>query len=289
MVSTRPLPEDITPLLGHIPTRRNYPCSSFAVGELHSLRGVKGGWDSGPPSTSEDFSRLHCWWTFESYHSIRDLVEVCGGSLVESDGMFTLKLPLYLTYVMFTQFTANQVGVLSAEATADIKFVMPTIKRLTSPVQYIRDTEKNVTIEMVSISSNYNLLEVIFRVSMNVTDSRLVENLQAEKSQAFHELNLSIIDLELLQTSPVTNPFIQLWKMSSRQLKDYSGLYNIQLLECKLWYQSSRSFCLPNGKVSFQFQLEKNETQDGYMVAIVPRVILTGIKGESTEFRRGMF
>lgn len=273
LLSTTPFPEDVTPMLTHRPSRRHHQCSSLAVGEFHSLTGADGSWQADPLALYKHLDKISCQWTFTSHHRLRDIMEVCGGTIHKEAGpenVFVVSVPIYLTYVIFGPSFALPGRVYSANTTANLRLSLPAgPPPLLSPLQAVHNSSHNASLEVGSVGVRNSLLEVVLQTSLNA-EGRVFS---LSNSFASAESGLSLA-LELLQTSPPRQPLVQLWKMTARAiLSDYSGTYSIELVNCVMPAEY-QSYCVPQGKTSFRFQIERRSTGRGYLVGVVPQLAL---------------
>ena len=273
LLSTTPFPDDVTPLLTHRPSRRDHQCSNLAVGEFHSLTGAVGSWQVDPLVLYKlHLDKISCQWTFVSHHRLQDLIDVCRGTIIKEDGAettFTVNVPIYLTYVSFGLDSATPGRALSTSTTASLRLSLPPASsRPLSPLREVHNSPHNASLQVVSMGLRNNMLEVLVQTSLNSKDRVF----SLSNSFANAESGVSL-ELELLQTSSPQQPVVQLWKVSAKGvLSDYSGTYEIILVNCVVQYHS---YCVgPLEKTSFQFQIERKTSGSGYMIGVVPQVTL---------------
>ena len=246
------------------------------MGEFHSLTGADGSWQVDDSlALYKHLDKISCQWTFTSHHRLQDLLDVCGGTIAEKAGpgnLFTVSIPLYLSYVSFgTNFAVpDPARAYSASTTATLQLSLPTVPPpLRSPLQGVHNYSHNASLEVVSVGVRNNQLQVLLQTSLNA-DGRVFT---LSNSFASAESGISLA-LDLLQTSSPRQPVVQLWKMSARSiLSDYSGSYHVELVNCVM-HPQYRSYCVPQGKVDFQFQIEKISTGSGYLAGVVPDIAL---------------
>lgn len=207
-------------------------------------------------------------------------MEVCGGTIhkeARPGNWFAVNVPIYLTYVVFGPSFAIPGRVYSANTTANLRFHLPSAPPpLLSPLQAVHNSSNNASLEVVSVGVRNSLLEVVLRTSLNAEGR--VFSLSSSFASAESGLSLA---LEPLQTSPPQQPLVQLWKVAARGiLSDYSGTYNIELVNCVMPAQYLR-YCVPQGKTSFRFQIERKSTGSGYLVGVVPQLALTPTPSET--------
>ncbi len=271
------------------------------MGEFHSLTGADGSWQVDDSlALYKHLDKISCQWTFISHHRLQDLLDVCGGTIAEKAGpgnLFTVSIPLYLRYVFFGTNSAvpdperaysgnttvpDPVGAYSGNTTATLELSLPTVPPpLRSPLQRVHNSSHNASLEVVSVGVRNNQLEVLLRTSLSA-DGRVFT---LSNSFASAESG-TLLALDLLQTSSPRQPVVQLWKVSARSiLSDYSGTYRVELVKCVM-HPQYRSYCVPQGKVDFQFQIEKISTGSGYLAGVVPDIAL-GSTSSGPVFNEG--
>ena len=257
------------------------------MGEFHSLTGADGSWQANPLALYKHLDKISCQWTFTSHHRLRDLVDVCSGTITREEGnVFTASLPIYLKYVFFVPSFAlpDSTPVYSANTTASLRFSLPVAPpHLRSPLLRLHNSSHNASLEVVSLGVKNKLLEVVLQTSLNAKGRVL----SLTNSFASAESGISLA-MELLQTSSPQKPVVQLWKVTARGiLSDYSGTYHIELVNCVV-HPQYRSYCVPQGKVNFGFQIERKSNGSGYLVGVVSDITLK-TTSNGKVFNQGKF
>ena len=278
LLSTRQFPNDVTTLLTYGPFRRSHQCSNFGNERFHSLTGAEVGRHDRPLSVYKQLDYVRCQWTFESHHKIRDIIDVCGGTLDQRGGRTTIKVQIYLTYAQVTPWNVIPTRPYSANTT--ISLTVPsqlfTNKTPPTPVKKIVNSAYNASLKLVSVAEEDGL-QIIFETSLN--DSRrwyFVDEWRSYHSEVRTKFG-GLFDLKLLQSSrpgrrAIYQPnsssvILQMWQILAKtKLDDYSGEYLLELVQCELLFGE---FCTDIRKVTFRFQIEKEKNGNGYMPGIV--------------------
>ena len=296
LLSTRQFPNDVTTLLTFWPSRRSHQCSNFVDESFHSLTGAEVGRHDRPLSVYKQLDYVRCQWTFESHHKIRDIIDVCGGTLDQKGGLTTIKVPIYLTYAHVSPWDVIPGRPYSANTT--VSLTVPshlfTNRTLPTPVKKIVNSTYNASLKLVSVAEEDGL-QIIFETSLN--DSRrwyFVDVWRSNHSEVRTKFG-GLFDLKLLQSSRPersaryqpnqSSIILQMWQISAKtKLDDYSGEYLLELVQCEVLFGE---FCTDTRKIKFRFQIEKEKNGNGYM----PGIVVGTIQSEPSkrEYEIGKF
>jgi hypothetical protein len=272
LISTAPFPEDVTSLLTYIPARNNHKCSNLQIEGFHSLSGTKGGRNDRPLSVYTQLNYITCQWRFESYHKIRDLTDVCGATLNHEGGETTINVPIYLTYAHVVPWGVIPSRAYSVSTTVNLAVPSHLFTSTTPPtaVENIVNTSQNASLHVLSVTVENRQLKVILETILNSSRDEYFSHddplIQAEYEGVF--------SVRLVQTTPPGNKARQMWEVTSlTELADYSGKYTLELSRCELLYRITCSFV---NRVTFQFQIERNENGDGYMPGLIVTTVQHG-------------
>ncbi|XP_054717495.1 extracellular matrix organizing protein FRAS1-like [Uloborus diversus] len=189
-----------------------------------------------------------CKWTFDSWYSVNELTELCGGTVTSdfktrdtNKAYVTVVLPLYITYL----FAAAPTGWTSIEHHSQLEFSF-FYNMLLSKSGSLIDNSFDAALNIVRIGTNSaGQLYFEFKTEAKFYGLFVLEHYTVPglKSHISIPDNINVqFDLQLLWTEQTLEGPSQLWKATSNyNLKDYSGNYTINLIPCKVTSSSQIS------------------------------------------------
>lgn len=213
-----------------------------------------------PMSTLEFFRNLDlesCVWTFETYYSISDLVNHCGGSIEVDDKVqnvkqsyVTLKVPLYVSYVYFAPGATATWRHIVHSMPMKLKFVYYTATPWQKGLTLIQDNS-NVKGQMfltnLSVNGDGKLVVGIRTVAsfkgyfvLNNSDSSIQSTIKAVKLP-----DMSFF-VHLISSNLTSDQPMQMWQFTSAvKLNDFSGDYKVSMLPCLVNFTQHHNESVP--------------------------------------------
>lgn len=272
LVSTMPL-NNIKFLLSEAIYRQHHVCSNLMEPSFTKLEDDTGFWgfDSGridqnsgsvfpyqfdeklrTKKTLQLYRHLdlkHCTWTFRAWYHMTDLVDQCGGKILTNfkvtdsgQSFLTVRVPLYVSYL----YASPPVGWSSLEHHTEMQFSFYYQSVLwNTGLEVDGQLGGHLQVLRIAIGEGGHLV-IDFRTQANFRGLYVLEHhtepLMKSRLLPPKELPISF-DLALLWSGETYDSPKQLWRATSQEsLKDYTGLYIIELLPCTV--KSTQKYAL---------------------------------------------
>ncbi|XP_023218012.1 extracellular matrix protein FRAS1-like [Centruroides sculpturatus] len=188
-----------------------------------------------------------CLWKFDAWYHMTELVDLCGGNIASNfqlrtsgETYLTVHLPLYVSYI----YASAPTGWITMEHHTELEFSFSYNTMLwKTGVETDGLYHSRLQILKVVITKS-GALTIKFKTQAKFRGLFILEHpvISDLKSQVKPPANLTIsFNLELLWTEQTFDGPTQLWKTTSKyNLKDYTGLYIIELIPCTV--RSTQSY-----------------------------------------------
>ncbi|XP_067131538.1 extracellular matrix organizing protein FRAS1-like isoform X3 [Centruroides vittatus] len=188
-----------------------------------------------------------CLWKFDAWYHMTELVDLCGGNIASNfqlrtsgETYLTVHLPLYVSYI----YAAAPTGWITMEHHTELEFSF-SYNTMLWKTGVETDGFYHSTLQILKVVITKNgALTIKFKTQAKFRGLFILEHpvISDLKSQVKPPENLTIaFNLELLWTEQTFDGPTQLWKTTSKyNLKDYTGLYIIELIPCTV--QSTQSY-----------------------------------------------
>ncbi|XP_041363241.1 extracellular matrix organizing protein FRAS1-like isoform X2 [Gigantopelta aegis] len=189
----------------------------------------------------EHLNLKSCTWRFDAWYHMTELVDICGGRVVSDFQMkdssrthLTVKVPLFVSYLYATAPVGW--GSLEHRTEMEFSFYYDTMK-WRSGLETEGKLGGKLQVLKILIREDGKLV-INFRTTAKFRGMYVYEHstMPGIKSHVVPPEDLAIsFDLELVWSQQTFDSPHQMWKATSTfNLKDYTGLYTIELIPCSV-------------------------------------------------------